>query len=127
MMDVGWGEILVLGVVALLIFGPDRLPKAAADAGRMVRKLREMAASAQTELKESGVDVSGITNDIKSVADLHPKRIMSATVADIRNAGNPVAQPQAVQAGSDAPSGTKEAAPSAIAPSTPQRIDPDAT
>ncbi len=111
MMDVGWGELIALGVIALLIFGPDKLPKAAADAGRMVRKLRELAQTAQTELKDSaGLDLSGIANDLKSVADLHPKRIMSATIADARI---------------DAP----VIAPSTALPATPasSRIDPDAT
>lgn len=119
MMDVGWGELLVLGVIALFIFGPDKLPKAAADAGRMVRKLRELAQSAQTELKSSGVDVTGIANDLKSVADLHPKRIISATVADARNAGSAPAMPA---------DGSTKAEPAAqTQAATRPHIDPDAT
>ena len=58
MMDVGWGELLLLAVVALLIFGPDKLPKAAADAGRMVRKLRELASTAQKDLSPD-LDIEG--------------------------------------------------------------------
>ena len=46
MFDIGLGEILVLAVVGLLVFGPDRLPKAAADAGRWIRQIKEMAANA---------------------------------------------------------------------------------
>jgi sec-independent protein translocase protein TatB len=50
--NLGWPEIAVLAVLAMLVFGPERLPKVAADAGRLIRELRRMA--------------SGVTNDIKS-------------------------------------------------------------
>ena len=33
MFDIGIGELVALAVIGLLIFGPERLPKAAADAG----------------------------------------------------------------------------------------------
>ena len=41
MFDIGLGEILVLGLLALLVFGPDRLPGAASSAGKFVAKARE--------------------------------------------------------------------------------------
>jgi len=59
-------------------------PKAAADAGRMVRKLREMAQSAQGELKDSGVDISGITNDGVDAASF----TVSNLVATVSPAGS---------------------------------------
>jgi Tat protein translocase TatB subunit len=49
--SLGWGEVLALIVIALFVFGPDRLPKVAKDAGRMLRQLREMANGAKTQLK----------------------------------------------------------------------------
>ena len=52
MFDIGLGEILVLGVVGLLVFGPDRLPKAAADAGRWIRQIKAMAANAKSDLAD---------------------------------------------------------------------------
>lgn len=82
-MDVGWGELLLLAVVALFIFGPEKLPKAAADAGRLVRRLREMATKAQGEIKEHGIDVEGIKNDLRGVADLHPKRILGSAMSGV--------------------------------------------
>ncbi|MCX6422607.1 MAG: twin-arginine translocase TatA/TatE family subunit [Actinobacteria bacterium] len=36
MFDIGIGEIIVLAILGLVVFGPERLPKAAADAGRLV-------------------------------------------------------------------------------------------
>lgn len=50
MFDVGLGEILVIAVVALLIFGPDRLPKALAKGMRTWREFRTTVASARNQL-----------------------------------------------------------------------------
>lgn len=81
MFDIGLGEIIVLAALALLVFGPDHLPKAAAQAGRFVRDLRTMAASARKELSDSA-DLDGISADLKSLADLHPKRILTSVWED---------------------------------------------
>lgn len=84
MMDIGWPEFLVLAGLAVVIFGPDKLPKVAADAGRMIRRLRTLANSARTDLTDAaGVDVRGIADDLRSVADLHPKRLLGSAVADL--------------------------------------------
>jgi Tat protein translocase TatB subunit len=78
MFDIGIGELLALAVIGLLIFGPERLPKAAADAGRWVRQIREMATSARKEIVDSaGVDFSDTMNTFKDFRDLHPKRLAS--------------------------------------------------
>ncbi|HVQ88014.1 MAG TPA: sec-independent translocase [Actinomycetes bacterium] len=53
MFDVGPFEIITIVVVALLIFGPDKLPKLAADMARMLREVRKMASGARQELQES--------------------------------------------------------------------------
>jgi sec-independent protein translocase protein TatB len=75
MFDIGIGEILVLAVVGLLVFGPDRLPKAAADAGRWLRQIKVMAANAKTDLADSaGLDLSDTMGTVKELRDLHPKR-----------------------------------------------------
>ncbi|TNY35188.1 sec-independent translocase [Thermomonospora catenispora] len=68
MFDVGLGEMLVLVVLALVIFG-DRLPEAAAQAGRALRQLRTMANNAKRDLQE------GLGPEFKDfdIADLHPK------------------------------------------------------
>jgi len=62
--SLGWGEVLALIVLALFIFGPDRLPKVAKDAGRMLRQLREMANGARSQLKsELGPEFADIDLD----------------------------------------------------------------
>lgn len=56
--NLGWPELAVLAVLAMLIFGPERLPKVAADAGRLIRELRKMARGVTSDLRtELGVDI----------------------------------------------------------------------
>jgi len=50
MFDVGFSEMLVIAVVALLVLGPERLPKAARLAGLWVRKARAQWYSVKAEL-----------------------------------------------------------------------------
>ena len=52
MLGVGLTELVVIIVVALVVFGPERLPEFARQAGRFVRQLRNLAQSAQTQLRE---------------------------------------------------------------------------
>ena len=51
MFDVGFSEILVIAVVALIVLGPERLPKAARLAGLWVRKARAQWYSVKAELE----------------------------------------------------------------------------
>ena len=84
MPDIGLGEIIVIVVVALLVFGPDRLPKVAADAARMLRQVRLMAASARKDL----VDAAGLEDDgemsqaVRDLRDLDPRRAMQGVLSD---------------------------------------------
>lgn len=72
MFDVGIGEAGVLVVLALIIFGPDHLPKVAAQAGRALRQLRTMANSARQDLQDGlGPEFADF-----DVADLSPKRFV---------------------------------------------------
>ncbi|HTP16430.1 MAG TPA: sec-independent translocase [Streptosporangiaceae bacterium] len=52
MFDLSFLKIAVLGVLALVIFGPEQLPKIAANAGRMLRELRRMAEGAKADLQQ---------------------------------------------------------------------------
>lgn len=70
--NLGWEEILLLAVIGLVVFGPERLPSAARDLAQMVRQLRTMARGAAHDLKaELGPEMADI--DLRS---LHPRRIV---------------------------------------------------
>lgn len=52
MFGVGLAELAVIALVAILVFGPDRLPELAKQAGGMLRKARDFANSARDELRD---------------------------------------------------------------------------
>jgi sec-independent protein translocase protein TatB len=76
--DLNFTKLLILAVIGLVIFGPDRLPGLAAQAGRMIRELRRMAEGATSELQESlGPEFSQF-----DIADLNPKRFVRKHLLD---------------------------------------------
>jgi sec-independent protein translocase protein TatB len=50
--DLNFFKIAVLALIALVVFGPDQLPKMASQAGRALRELRRMAEGARADLQE---------------------------------------------------------------------------
>lgn len=52
MFDIGFFELLVVGVVALLVLGPQRLPLAARTCGLWLGRLRRTVGSIQSEIRE---------------------------------------------------------------------------
>lgn len=83
MFDIGIGELLALAVVGLIVFGPEKLPKAAADAGRWARQLRQMASSARQEIADSaGIDLNETMSGLKEFRDLHPRRLAAGIFDD---------------------------------------------
>lgn len=50
--SLGWPEIAVLVLVALFIFGPDRLPEAAKQAGNALKSLKGQITGARKQIKE---------------------------------------------------------------------------
>ena len=70
MFDIGPGEFIALAVVALIVLGPEKLPRYAADAARMLRQLRRMANDARSRghARELGPELSDL-----SLSDLDPR------------------------------------------------------
>lgn len=67
--SLGWGEISVLLVLGLFVFGPERLPGMAAEAGKALRRIRQYAKGLTDDLKaELGPEVGDL-----DLASLNPK------------------------------------------------------
>lgn len=76
--DLSITKILVLAVIAVVIFGPDQLPRIAAQAGRMVRELRRLADGARSDLR-AGLGPEFADFDI---ADLNPRHLVRKHLLD---------------------------------------------
>ncbi len=64
MFDIGFGELLIIGLIGLLVLGPERLPGVARTIGGFVRKARRTWQQMRIELEQE-VDRSRI-QDIKN-------------------------------------------------------------
>jgi sec-independent protein translocase protein TatB len=53
MFDIGWGELILIGVVALIAIGPKELPGALRAFGHYMGKIRRMAADFQNQFQEA--------------------------------------------------------------------------
>ena len=81
MFGVGLQEMLVIAFVAVMVFGPDRLPDLARQAGRMARQLRAFAHSARDELRtELGPEYSDL-----QLRDLDPRTIVRKHIMEAMN------------------------------------------
>jgi len=79
MFDFGVGEIAGLVVLALILVGPERIPRVAGDLARMIRKVRTMTNTATAEIRENlGPGFEDLTP-----SDLNPKTFIKRHVASV--------------------------------------------
>ncbi|MEX2549935.1 MAG: twin-arginine translocase TatA/TatE family subunit [Nitriliruptoraceae bacterium] len=70
----GGQELLVIAVIALLVFGPERLPELARDAGKLLARLRSETQRNVGELKRVG-EIQQLQAELKDLRrDLHGAR-----------------------------------------------------
>jgi sec-independent protein translocase protein TatB len=70
--NIGWGEIIIIGVVALFIFGPERLPHVAKDAADGLKKARRALTGVREQVNESLGDDLAHLRDL-DLRQYHPK------------------------------------------------------
>ena len=89
--DIGFGELVVIAFIAVLVFGPDKLPELAKQAGQMARKVRDFATSARDELRtELGEEYADL-----ELRDLDPRTIVRKHIIEAMEAGDEDARPRA--------------------------------
>lgn len=83
-MNIGLPEIIVVLVIALLVFGPKRLPQMARQMGRGIREFRDAAQNARTELGLDEVvdNVNQVKSDITSSLGVNELKAEISGVAD---------------------------------------------
>jgi sec-independent protein translocase protein TatB len=70
MFDIGGGELVLIGVVALVVIGPKELPGVLRTVGQTVTKLRRMAGEFQSQFQEA-LREADMEDVGKTVTDLH--------------------------------------------------------
>lgn len=77
MFDMSWGEVMVIGGVALIVIGPKDLPRALRTVGQMTTKVRRLASEFQSqfneamreaELEDVRKEVEGLNRQVSSAA-----------------------------------------------------------
>lgn len=90
MFGVGLPEFALIAFVAVLVFGPDRLPDLARQAAGFVRKAKSFASSARDELRtELGPEYA----DLK-LQDLDPRAIVRKHIVEAMQDAEAEAQPK---------------------------------
>ena len=88
--DIGSGEFLLIALVAVLLLGPDRLPKAVAEGARWLRAFRDQANRARSDIMDAANFDPSMTQDLRQtlsdIGELH-----RAGCVAITDDGHPVA------------------------------------
>lgn len=100
MFGVGIPELLVIFVIGVLVFGPDRLPEFGRQLGRMIRQIRQFSNSARDDIRrELGPEFAEF-----ELTDLDPRRALRKHVLEAweeertSDAGTPAPKPVAAPA-----------------------------
>ena len=78
--SLGWGEAGVLLVLALFVFGPERLPALAADAGRALRRIRLQFLALTADLRDDlGPELGDLGSELRA---LQPRELATRLLSE---------------------------------------------
>jgi len=92
MFDIGWSELVVIGVVALIAIGPKELPGVLRMVGQWIGKARRMAAEFQGQFNEAMreaemADIKKTFDDASAAAkDMSPTNLLTSLNKDVEDA-----------------------------------------
>ena len=114
MFDIGWSELVVIGVVALIAIGPKELPGVLRMIGQWAGKARRMASDFQGQFNEAMreaemADIKKSFDDISAASrDLHPTKLLASLEEHAREREQD--EQRAAQAASETQSSAEPAA-----------------
>ena len=95
MFDIGFWELVVIGVVALVVLGPERLPVAIRTASHWIRLIRSTANSVKTELEQE-LKLQELHNDLKKAEQLQMSNLspeLQESIEQLKAAAQSVNRP----------------------------------
>lgn len=129
MFEIGWSELMLIGIVALIVIGPKELPSVLRTVGRTVTKLRRMAGEFQGQFQEAlrEADLADMRKEISDVTEsarstlatsemFDPLRSIREEIRSTVEGGNPPPKaPEAPAALLEAPAAAPESVPDPMA------------
>jgi sec-independent protein translocase protein TatB len=109
MFDIAFSELVLIGIIALVVLGPKRLPEVARAAGRWTARIRRFVADVKQDFDRElqQADLAEFRKLKEELADT--RRLMEETTGQLANSLAATANPE-----------SKSAAPPAIAPPAPE-------
>ena len=85
MFDIGWTELLVIAVVAVVVVGPKDLPRALRAVGRWTGKVKRMARDFQGQFNEAlrEAELESVKKDIEEVGRIDPLAEVRKEVTEV--------------------------------------------
>ena len=121
-------KLFLIGIIALFLIGPDRLPAYSAQLGRLIRRLREMASGAKGRMREElGPDYDDVDWKKLDPRQYDPRRIFREALAESApetSAAVTAAEPASLSPNSVEPASQQR---SRRVPGAPAPFDPDVT
>jgi sec-independent protein translocase protein TatB len=81
MFDIGLPEFVVLALLALIVFGPDRLPTMAMQAAKLLKSLRAKASAATADLT-AGLDLPDVGQMAGKLQSVTPLGLVNSVLKD---------------------------------------------
>lgn len=95
MFDIGFWELVVIGVVALVVLGPERLPVAIRTAAHWIKLIRSTANSVKSELEQE-LKLQELHNDLKKAESLQMSNLspdLQESIEQLKAAAQSVNRP----------------------------------
>jgi sec-independent protein translocase protein TatB len=85
MFDLGWTEILLIAVVAIVVIGPKDLPRAMRSVGQWTGRIKRMAGDFQRQFNEAvrEAELDDVKNEVTKLAKINPMADLKNTVTKV--------------------------------------------
>ena len=125
MFDIGWMELMVIAIVAIVVIGPKDLPRAMRFVGQWSGKMKKMAREFQGQFNEAlrEAELDTVKKDVESIARIDPmagvRKEMAKVDGAVRDATRPTAKPAAPAASEPVAPAVETEAPEPAPPAEP--------